>query len=283
MLVLLTTAVLAGSALVPAGALATPAAKASLSTSLVPSVPSEPMLHGVKAGGAPWVLKQGTFRLLGNGQVVVIIRGLVIPELGTPGPVKTVAASLYCGNETTAAATTASVPISEAGDAMIVGRVSLPASCQTPAVLINPNGIGSIYITTSGFANSETGPLLSTSLTPSVPSEPMLHGVKAGGAPWVLRQGTFQLLGNGQVVVIIRGLVIPELGTPGPVKTVAASLYCGNETTAAAMTASVPISEAGDAMIVDRVSLPASCQTPAVLINPNGIGSIYITTSGFPV
>jgi hypothetical protein len=35
-------------------------------------------------------------------------------------------------------------------------------------------------------------------------------------------------------------------------------------------------------MIVGRVSLPTSCQTPAVLINPNGIGSIYITASGFP-
>jgi hypothetical protein len=30
------------------------------------------------------------------------------------------------------------------------------------------------------------------------------------------------------------------------------------------------------------VKLPASCLTPVVLINPNGIGSIYISTSGFP-
>jgi hypothetical protein len=53
----------------------------------------------------------------------------------------------------TPAATTPSVPISEQGDAQIVTRVSLPATCLTPAVLINPNGIGSIYITTSGFAS----------------------------------------------------------------------------------------------------------------------------------
>jgi hypothetical protein len=50
---------------------------------------------------------------------------------------------------------------------------------------------------------------------------------------------------------------------------------------AAARTPSVPISEGGDATIVSRVDLPTSCQTPAVLINPNGAGSIYITTSGF--
>jgi hypothetical protein len=124
---------------------------ASLSTSLVPSVPSDPMIHGVSAGSKPWVLKRGTFRLLGNGQVVVQIRGLVIPEFGTPGPVKTVAAALYCGNETAAAASTPSVPISEGGNATIVSRVDLPASCQTPAVLIEPNASTSIYIATSGF------------------------------------------------------------------------------------------------------------------------------------
>jgi hypothetical protein len=30
--------------------------------------------------------------------------------------------------------------------------VSLPMTCQTPVVLINPNGIASIYIATSGFS-----------------------------------------------------------------------------------------------------------------------------------
>jgi hypothetical protein len=84
-LALLTGAILAGSALLAPSALAAATPEASLSTSLAPSVPSDPVLHGVKAGGAPWVLKQGTFQLLGNGQVVVIIRGLVIPELGSPG------------------------------------------------------------------------------------------------------------------------------------------------------------------------------------------------------
>jgi hypothetical protein len=110
------------------------------------------VLHGVTAGFAPWVIKQSAFQLLGNGDVVVVIRGLVIPELGTPGPVKTVDAALYCGNETTPAATTASVPISEQGNAVIVSHVSLPATCLTPAVLINPNHFGAIYIATSGFS-----------------------------------------------------------------------------------------------------------------------------------
>jgi hypothetical protein len=33
-----------------------------------------------------------------------------------------------------------------------VSRVGLPASCQTPAVLIEPNGSSAVYIATSGFA-----------------------------------------------------------------------------------------------------------------------------------
>jgi hypothetical protein len=50
-------------------------------------------------------------------------------------------------------ATTASAPLSEQGNAVIVSKVSLPSTCLTPAVLINPNGIGSIYISTSGFSS----------------------------------------------------------------------------------------------------------------------------------
>jgi hypothetical protein len=148
---LLTVALLAGSALTTGAAAAASTNRANLGTSLAPSVPSDPVLHGVTAGSAPWVIKQSSFQLLPNGQVVVLIRGLVIPELGTPGPVTSVDAALYCGNETTPAATTQSVPLSEQGNALIVSRVSLPATCLTPAVLINPNGIGAIYIATSGF------------------------------------------------------------------------------------------------------------------------------------
>ena len=259
-----------------------------LSTTLAPSVPADPALHGATAGSAPWVLQGGALHLSSNGDFQADIRGLVIPELGTPGPVTTVDAAVYCANEATAAATTLAVPLSDAGDATIRTRVSLPASCLTPIVLINPNSIGSVYIATSGFANASTTPsvvdaLLDTSLIPSVPADPTLHGVAAGSAPWVLKHGLFRLAGNGEVQVFLRGLVIPELGTPGPVTSVDAAIYCADETTAAATTSSVPLSGQGNATITTRVSLPASCLTPVVLINPNGISSIYITSSGFSV
>src|SRR5205807_1221380 len=107
-----------------------------LETSLAPSVPGDPMLHGAAAGGLPWVLRVGEARLRRDGRLDVRIRGLVIPAPagnGTPGPVMTVDASLYCGNDTAAAGTTQVVPISSAGDARISARLTLASKCQVPA------------------------------------------------------------------------------------------------------------------------------------------------------
>src|SRR6185437_3390933 len=128
--------------------------EALLSTSLAPSVPSDPVLNGASAGGAPWVLTRGTARLGRDGDFRVRIRGLVIPTApgnGTPGPVMTVSASLYCGAATTASGTTPSVPISRSGDADIAAQLRVPAKCLAPSVLIHPNGAGAVYIAANGF------------------------------------------------------------------------------------------------------------------------------------
>jgi hypothetical protein len=122
---------------------------------LAPSVPlTDPMLHGANPGGAPWVLRRGEARLRRDGRLAVRVRGLVIPDPPgdrTPGPVTTVSASLYCGNDTTAVGTTPSVPISRRGDARMAGKFSLPAKCLAPVVLVHPNGLGGAYIAASGF------------------------------------------------------------------------------------------------------------------------------------
>ena len=61
-------------------------------------------------------------------------------------------AALYCGNDTAAAATTGSVPISRRGDARISEHVALPAAkCLAPVILIHPNGNAAAYIAASGF------------------------------------------------------------------------------------------------------------------------------------
>jgi hypothetical protein len=125
-----------------------------LDSSLAPSVPGDPALNGANPGGAPWVLRQGEARLRHDGRLRVRIRGLVIPTApgnGTPGPVMTVDASLYCGTSTMAVGTTPSVPISRRGNADLAGRVTLPAKCLAPTVLIHPNGLAGVYIAADGF------------------------------------------------------------------------------------------------------------------------------------
>jgi hypothetical protein len=125
-----------------------------LDTTLAPSVPTDPPLHGVAAGGVPWVLKFGEARLRSDGRIEAVIRGLVIPPptgTGTPGPVTMVSAALYCGDDTTAVGTTKSVPLSSTGNARIRGTFALPAKCLAPVLLIHPNGNDGAYITASGF------------------------------------------------------------------------------------------------------------------------------------
>lgn len=86
---------------------------ALINESLAPSQSTDPTFHGVTPGGAPWVLKRGEVRLKSDGKLDLRVEGLVIPALGTPGPVTTISASLYCGadSSTTAADTTQQVPI----------------------------------------------------------------------------------------------------------------------------------------------------------------------------
>ena len=106
-------------------------AKVAFETPLAPSVPADPALHGVAAGGAPWVLR-GTAELSGKGRLQVRVRGLVIPPPagnGTAGPVMTVTASLYCGIDTKAVGTTPAAPITPSGNARMTGRLTLPAKC----------------------------------------------------------------------------------------------------------------------------------------------------------
>lgn len=125
-----------------------------LEATLAPSVPTDPALNGANAGGAPWVLRRGEARLRADGRFDVRFRGLVIPVApgnGTPGPVVTVTASLYCGASTMATGTTPAAPISRDGDATLEGTVIVPAKCLAPTVLVHPNGNAAVYIAASGF------------------------------------------------------------------------------------------------------------------------------------
>jgi hypothetical protein len=62
-----------------------------------------------------------------------------------------VSASLFCGDSTTPSATTQQVPLSNEGNAEIETRLSLPATCLGPVVLVHPNGNVHAYIAATGW------------------------------------------------------------------------------------------------------------------------------------
>jgi hypothetical protein len=132
-------------------------------------------------------------------------------------------------------------------------------------------------------------PLIDESLAPSMPppTDPTFHGVSPGALPWVLKSGVVRLKRDGKLDLQVKGLVIPtapSMGTPGPVTTISASLYCGadSNTTAAGTTQVVPISRKGDARIHDAsFTVPATCLAPVILVHPNGIATMYIAVDGW--
>lgn len=126
--------------------------------------------------------------------------------------------------------------------------------------------------------------VLEQNLAPSVPTDPHFHGVAPGGVPWVLRRGEAQLKLNGRFELRLNGLIIPNLGSAGPVTSVTASLYCGEDAngTAVATTASAPLSPHGDARIRDNsFTVPSSCLVPVVMVHPNGNPAAYIAITGW--
>jgi hypothetical protein len=118
-------------------------------------------------------------------------------------------------------------------------------------------------------ADSGDGALLRAPLAPSQPTDPPIFGVVAGGVPWSLSHGHVSLTRGGDLDVDVDGLIVTPLGS-NPVPQLAASVFCNG--TLAATTAAVPFSTKGNADINAKVSLPALCPAPAVLLNP-GVGT----------
>jgi hypothetical protein len=130
-------------------------------------------------------------------------------------------------------------------------------------------------------------PLIKESLAPSQPTDPMFHGVNPGTVPWVLKFGDVRLKSDGHLDLRVKGLVIPSLGTPGPVTAISAALYCGADANmiAADTTPQVPLSARGDARIHDTsFSVPSTCLAPVILVQPHGTGvppNLYIAVDGW--
>lgn len=125
------------------------------SSSLAPSQPppTDPPIHAVTAGGAAWSLDKGSVKITRHGKFKLRVKGLVLTSTGMTGTVTTISASLFCGADanTTPAVTTGPVPLSPHGDARIRQKVTLPATCLGPIVLVHPNGGLTRYIAVTGW------------------------------------------------------------------------------------------------------------------------------------
>jgi hypothetical protein len=91
-----------------------------------------------------------------------------------------------------------------------------------------------------------------------------LFGVEAGGLPWRLDSGSAKLYADGRLEVAVHGLVLASGAAEGtnPIPHAQAIVTCAGEPMA--WSSVVPYSAAGDALINERVTLPAHCLAPTV-------------------
>jgi hypothetical protein len=124
---------------------------------LSPIVGSNPgvTIAGVKSGGAPWVVSHGFAVLNDDGRLRADVRGLILPNLGTPGPVTAVSASVVCGDAV--AATTDSVLLSVDGNAEIHAKLQVPSPCLGTIVLIRATAFNGTPLPAPGPWIAATG------------------------------------------------------------------------------------------------------------------------------
>jgi hypothetical protein len=124
---------------------------------LSPIVGSNPgvTIAGVKSGGAPWVVSHGFAILNDDGSLRTDLRGLILTNLGTPGPVTAVAASVVCGDAV--AATSDSVPLSVDGNAEIHAKLQVPSPCLGTIVLIRATAFNGTLLPAPGPWIAGTG------------------------------------------------------------------------------------------------------------------------------
>ncbi|HET8851145.1 MAG TPA: hypothetical protein VFN02_01350 [Ktedonobacteraceae bacterium] len=164
---------------------------------------------------------------------------------------------------------------------------ALLAVSLTAALLITMLAVGVAGASSSHSANNAAeGHLFSASLAPVLgPKDPTIAGIVPGSFPWVLKSGHVNLSKGGLLEASVEGLLLGPgapaklVGTTGPIKQVFASLVCANGPVVS--TNPVALSKKGDAHIHQRISLPAQCVGPIVLIRASLDGGPWLAASGF--
>lgn len=103
---------------------------------------------GVASAGAPWVVNRALATLSDDGRLRVDVRGLIIPAMGTAGPVTAVSASVACSD--TVAATSAAVPLSSEGNAEIHAKLQVPSPCFGTIILVRIAGLNGTALAAPG-------------------------------------------------------------------------------------------------------------------------------------
>ena len=163
----------------------------------------------------------------------------------------------------------------------------LLAASLTSALLVAILMVGVAGASSAHPANDAAeGHVFSATLTPDLgPNvEPTIAGIAPGGLPWVLNHGNASLSRNGLLEADVDGLLFGPgapanlVGTRGPITQVSASLVCANGPVVT--TNPVNFSTDGDAHIHQKLSLPAECVGPIVLIRAFSSGP-WLAASGF--
>lgn len=118
-------------------------------------------MRNIPGGALPWVLTSIAARVNEGGQITADVVGLVFaagtPFAGTVGPITHHAATQSCPDDggTIDNLTTPGVPVSTTRDVTIEDRVTLPAACLAPVLLVrafNPGtGTAGPWFAVSGF------------------------------------------------------------------------------------------------------------------------------------
>ena len=134
----------------------------------------------------------------------------------------------------------------------------------------------------AGGAQSVVAADLDSKLTACPSNKTAIGDVGSCGKIWKLKSGEAHLSKDGKLKVEVKGLVLNDEsvgkfnGTPDGVDAVAAAVICHGPSGAAvaAQTEAVPLSKDGNANVDAKVSLPAGCIGPVIVLRERYEGKI---------
>jgi len=104
-------------------------------------------LAGMPSCGAPWVVKHALATLTDDGRLPVDVR-LILPAVGTAGPVTAVSASVACSDMV--AATSGAVPLTSDGNAEIHAKLHVPSACFGSIIRVRVAGVNGTALPAPG-------------------------------------------------------------------------------------------------------------------------------------